>query len=268
MFKKYFRLILTLCIIAIYVIIQGFPLLLEGKGEMPVITFDESKLTVSVKDSDKKLLEGVHASDEEDGDLTNLIRIESKSPFISKNQRSITYVVLDEDDNVTKTSRIIEYNDYTAPTFSLNDQLRSPGYSTTLLTQRVKAKSSVDGDISSKVTIMNMDYAENETLKIRLSVTDSTNTTSYLNVNYHMEEEKELDIKLKKYLVYLNKDQEFDYQKNIKTVIDGIDKVNSLRSHVKIDVPKMDKPGIYEVTYALTRSNGDSGITTMVVVVE
>lgn len=266
--KKNIPLVITLCVILIYIIIQMSPLVKRSTSNSPVITFDNKNITLSVKDDPLLLLDGITAYDEEDGDITNQIEIESQSSFTSNNTRTVHYIVFDSDDNVTRASRTVTYSDYTPPVFSLNDQLTGEKYSVNELMKKVSAYSSVDGNISSKVTVMNVSFLETGVLNVKLSVTDSTNTTSYLNTKYYLENDKEIDIQLKKYLVYKKVGETYSFRDNIKSIVERLNVDNSLKPYVNIKVPDMSEPGIYEVEYTIKRSNGNTGKTIMIVVVE
>lgn len=268
MLNKSKCLIITMVVILVYSIIQMSPLVKKKETNAPTITFDKSELVLSTKSSESDLLKGVRAYDDEDGDLTKNIVIENQSVFTTDHTRTVTYLVFDSDDNVTRNSRQVTYTDYTAPKFSLKDSLYQDTYSITKLMESLHAKSSVDGDISSKITVMNTSFEDNNTLKLKVSVTDSTNTTSFVNLNYYIGEKQDIEIVLKDYLIYLDKDKKFDYRKNIINVIEKNFQDSSLAEYVKIDVPEMNEPGFYEVTYSMKRSNGNIGKTTMIVVVE
>ena len=58
------------------------------------ISAPQEVLEVSVKDDDEKLLEGLSAADEEDGDLSDSIFIESMSEFDNDNCRTVTMLSL------------------------------------------------------------------------------------------------------------------------------------------------------------------------------
>lgn len=268
MLKKYFLLVLTAIIICVYILIQQTPLVKQKTANSPSITFDEKMIQVSVQSDKQELLKGVHASDQEDGDLTSQVFIESYSSFQNNHTRTVNYVVYDSDENITRASRQIQYIDYIPPVFSLNDQLRADKYSVSELTKRVKATSCIDGDISNKVAVMDLTVVESGLLNVRLSVTDSTNTTSYLNLHYYIESDQGITIGLNQYLVYLKDGERFNYYENIKTVTEKMTNRDSLIDYVNIEIPEMNDPGVYEVNYTLSRSNGNKGTTTLVVVVE
>lgn len=270
MVKKYKYLILTGVLIVVYLLIQSvYAINTKMKtNDIPVITFTQNILDVSVKTSDKKLLEGVMAIDKQDGDLSDQIKIESSSIFLDNQTRRVNYVVFDSDGNVAQASRLVHYTDYTSPKFYMKDQLRDSSYSTSKVTDIVKAHSSVDGDISNKITIMNTSFIDKETLELKLSVSDSTNTTSYLTLHYYLDDDQDIEIVLEDYLIYLNEGENYNFKSNIINVIEKLYQNIGLIEEIDIQVPEMDTPGIYEVTYSISRSNGNHGKTTMIVVVE
>lgn len=267
MIRKNISIILVLIIIAIYVVLQIKMTNDDHEINKPVITFDENTISVSVKSSNEDLLKGVHATDVEDGNLTDKVTIESMSEFIKPNVRKVNYIVFDRDDHVTKASRLIHYKDYKAPVFALTDQLRASRFSLKEVMKILHANSCVDGDISSKISVMNTSMEDHSVLNLKLSVTDSTNTTSYLTTNFYLSQEYDYKINLKEYLVYLHVGDKYDYKSNIQNIMGRVGVDNSLISHVDIDIPTMNKPGVYEVNYTLPSMDGDA-ITTMVVVVE
>lgn len=268
MLRKYLCVFITVIVILVYILIQKTPLVNSQSVNSPVISFDSNKITVSVQADEKELLRGVSAKDEEDGDISDRIFVESQSSFINGYTRKVNYVVYDSDENITKASRFVEYSDYTPPVFSLTDQLRAEKYSVSELTKRVKATSCIDGDISAKVSVMDLSIIETGILSVKLSVSDSTNTSSYLSLNYYLEDEGDIDIELNNYLVYLKQDEVFNYRENIKTITEKLTNRDSLKDYINIEIPEMNKAGVYEVNYSITRSNGNMGKTTMVVVIE
>ena len=73
----------------------------------PVITSESDVLELSVNDDKNKLLEGLTATDDRDGDITDSILIGTHSKFISKGVCDITYLVFDSSNNVGKYTRRI-----------------------------------------------------------------------------------------------------------------------------------------------------------------
>lgn len=270
MFKKYRYLFLSAMLVVLYLGIQIVFSMMSNtsEDELPIIKFDSNELVLSVNAQELDYLQGVSAIDSQDGDLSNQVLVEDISIFINETTRQVTYVVFDSDGNVARNSRIVKYEDYTAPVFSMKNQLRNVNYSTSKVTELLQATSCVDGDISHNITIMDVAFVSESKLRLKVSVTDSTNTTSYLNLNYYLDNDYDIEIVLDEYLVYLKLGETFDYRKNIINVIEKLYQDSSLIYAIDIDVPEMTKPGTYEVTYSIHRANGNHGVTTLVVIVE
>lgn len=270
MIKKYRYLILTFVLILGYIAIQsGYAIRNKMKtDDIPTITFNQNELEVSVKTKEKDLLKGVKAYDQQDGDISNNVIIENFSIFLDNQTRLVNYVVFDSDGNVAQASRMIHYYDYEEPKFYMKDQLRDSSYSTTKVTDIVKAYSSVDGDISNNITIMNTSFLDKDTLELKLSVSDSTNTTSYLTLHYFLDDDNDIEIVLDDYLVYLKVGDTFNFRNNVINVVEKLYQNIGLVEEIDIQTPEMNEPGVYEVIYSISRSNGNHGKATMVVVVE
>ena len=90
----------------------------------PVITAESDTVSVSVEDDESKMLEGLQATDNKDGDLTESIRVSSMSNFTEPGKRTVNYVVFDESNNAATLTRNLEYTDYTSPQIRLSAPLR------------------------------------------------------------------------------------------------------------------------------------------------
>ena len=155
---KNIKFILTiLLLIGLYALfLVGFKLYNKTENEAPIISIQNEILTVSVKDKENALLQGVSASDTEDGDLTSKIVVDSISEFDEKNYRTVTYVVFDNDDQMAKATRRIKYSDYSAPVFDVESPLMFYNSSTNSeIIKYVSAYSSLDGNISSSILVEN-----------------------------------------------------------------------------------------------------------------
>lgn len=268
MIRRNICLILTVILIILYIFVQRYVKQPTQVHNGPEITFDTSHIVLNVRDKEEKLLEGVHAYDKEDGDISDRVIVESISAFDSNLRRRVNYYVFDNDDNVSKATRTLEYSDYTPPVFSIVGNLKGDSYSFDTITSKVRARSSVEGDISSKVVVKNVDLADQRNIKVKLAATDSTNTTSYLDVIYHLEPDLPIEILLDRYLVYAKKDEDIDYKSFIKLIIERNEDVSELINQVEIEVPEMNEPGTYEVVYRLERLNGNTGKAILSVIVE
>ena len=147
--KSYHKILMVLVIA--YVLFIGIDTIYENNSN-PEIYAPKSILTVSVKDKDKTLLEGVKAKDKEDGDLTDEVFIESISEFNNKQERKVNYIVIDKDNGVARTTRKIKYSDYEEPKFFIKKPLVVDMYTAADKPESyVGAKSVVDGNISDKI---------------------------------------------------------------------------------------------------------------------
>ena len=122
---------------------------------IPVIDMDSDSVEVSVEGGDKAILEGVTATDEKDGDITENLFIESRSNFFEKGRYNVTIAVSDKDNHVTKVKREVIYTDYKSPQFSLSRPLK---YQTARenrddlnIASGLSATDVIDGNISNKI---------------------------------------------------------------------------------------------------------------------
>lgn len=229
----------------------------------PEVVCDSDRITVSVTASDEELMEGVTATDNRDGDLTDSIAIESISAFAG-GERIIVYAAVDKKGNVGRAQRVLEYTDYEAPRFGLEAPLRfSIGVSPDLL-KHVTASSTLDGDLTANVKYsMNagLDVMTAGTYEVEYSVADSTGTISHLPVTIELYDpmEERGTVELTDYLVYVEQGGDFDE--------DDYYEESSVSGSLHIDSDvDTDEEGVYTVDY--TVSDGDTaGRSRLIVVV-
>ncbi|MBR3142029.1 MAG: hypothetical protein IKF09_02645 [Clostridiales bacterium] len=130
---------------------------LQADNSQPVINMESESLTVSVKDGDSALLEGVTAEDAGDGDLTDKIFIESRRNFIEKGKFSVTFAVADSDNHVARATREIVYSDYVSPQFELTEPLEFAATRSAQedvdIAANLSAHDVIDGNISNRIRI-------------------------------------------------------------------------------------------------------------------
>lgn len=264
-----------LFVIACLIIIYGAFLMFSERdldtGAAPELQVPDNVLKISVEDKEDDLLKGVKASDAEDGDITSKVFIESISAFDENQQRTVTYAVFDEDDNITRATRQIAYTDYEAPEINIKKALFIYYLdSTEQLKDYVSASSVVDGDLSSQISVESSAYNQDDEFYVTYSVMDSCGTTTTFKtkatwLNY----EPNIDIQLSDYLIRVEKGETI-YPRSYIDEIEDLGVTNeSLRSDVEItDNYDSSKEGTYEFIYRINRSNGDYGITRLVVIVE
>ena len=193
----------------------------------PVITSDRDVLELSVKDDRSKLLTGLTATDDRDGDLTSEILVGTHSRFISEGVCDITYLVFDANKNVGKFTRRTKYTDYTEPVFSLKEPLMFKSGDTVSMFTKISLTDCLDGDISSKVKIVVNDVDNSKlgtyyvTFEASNSYADVVNRK--LPVNIVNDTADSPHIELTDYLIYVNVGDTVQPQKYIKSVTDKYD---------------------------------------------
>ena len=269
--KYGFILIVLIALYIAFIVMTG---LLGDKGKEPEITAPSSVLEVSVEDKEDVLLKGIKANDDEDGNISDKVFIESISAFDDNKQRTVTYAVFDSDDHLVRTTRQIKYSDYTAPVFDIDEALCYYYYlsSNEEYKNFVSAESCVDGDLSSKITVEKNYYKDNVHY-VDYSVTVSCGTKESLTLKAdELNKNPNVEITLKKYLKRVKKGTtitEIAPRSNMEEikVMDMVD--DTLKAEVEVTHNyNPDVPGTYEFIYRLSKSNGDYGYTKLVVIVE
>ena len=263
----------------------------------PLFHIDSEVLTVSVKDGDEALLQGITATDVGDGDVSDSIIVEAISPFTGTGHRIVKYAAFDSDNHVTHARRELVYSDYTAPRFRLTKPLSFPMNSTNLL-DGIKVDDCIDGDISRNIRMLSddeIDTAHVGDYSARLKVSNSAGGVSYLPVTIEIYDAttkyRMPQIKLRDYLVYVERGSDFDEEEYIETITvsgtdyelvetggtygarwlpaDNTDKtIDYSRVDIESDVD-MDVTGCYEVLYSFedTENGTGTGVSRLYVVV-
>ena len=240
---------------------------------IPVILVETDTIEVSVKDKREKLLEGVKASDQKDGDISDRIRIESISDFIEPGVCTVTYAVADSDKHVTKQTRTVKYTDYTKPEFYMKRALVYGVDEALDIRAAVGARDCIDGDISDRVAIITTDYIRNTAgvFTVSLQVSNSMGDTIYLDVTVHVEGNETMapEIQLKNSLIYIKKGETPNFEDYLGDVT-----VNGVLMNPE-DVQLMistnfdpDQEGTYNVHYYISTEAGYEGHSILTVVVE
>lgn len=235
----------------------------------PVISCPEGVLEVSAADPQSVLLQGVTASDAQDGDLTGRIIVGGVSKLISDDTAKATLLVFDSDDNMDKYTRYIRYTDYHRPRFSIDQPLI---YSTTeevSILDRVSAADVVDGDLSDAIRVSTLDAsADSRCYTITVQVTNSLGDTSVLELPVLLLESDPLrpEIRLSSYLVYLEKDRDFDPVSLLDSVELPHGEADLTQTAIESTVDT-STAGTYRVTYTYT-FDGRVGTAIATVVVQ
>lgn len=241
----------------------------------PEIQFDEELLKVSVKVTEEELLEGVKATDSKDGDVKDTVIIESISKLLPGNERIVTYAAFDNDNHVGKAERRIQYKDYKAPRFSLDEPLTtSLSSDMSEMIGALHAKDCIDGDISDQIVITNADITglsgDEASMTYEVQVTNSCGDIASLqlpvSINMSGTNSQFAEIKLEKYLIYKKVGKSVDFESYIEDVVAAGNVASTADVKVTSDYDKSE-PGVYTATYTL-EVNGETASTQLYIVVE
>lgn len=143
----------------------------------PVIGSDRDVLEIPCEYTKEQLMEGMSASDAEDGDLTDQIVAGSFSRFISKGVCSLTYVFFDSANRPASLTRNVHFTDYHSPRFTLTEPLvfREQEENYTEAMRRLGAQDMLDGDLDDWITQTDTDvnYSAVGTYTMSVGVTNS-----------------------------------------------------------------------------------------------
>lgn len=270
---KFLRITVTLVFLAVFAVFMVFYVKtnLEADKTIPVITLDKDYIEVSVDANNEKLLKGVTAFDEKDGDITSQIIVESISRFIEDGVCKVTYAVCDNDNHVATATRKVIFNDYTSPRYTLNKSLCYSTYEAVDVKNALDVIDCFDGSLKDSVLITSTDYsvASAGVFSIDLAVTNSKGDEAKLTLPLIVED-RSLSapvIELKEYLIYVNKGEKVNTKDNIISVTDssGKDMMEDVIIDTNLDV---NKEGIYIVHYFATDNKDNRGHSTLYVIVE
>lgn len=239
--------------------------------EKPVITADNQAIHVSVTEGEEGLLKGLKAVDNKDGDITENIFIAKRSSFAENGTCKVKYIVFDSSNNAGSYTRTVTYTDYTSPEFHLNEPLiYKVGQPITIL-DRLSVSDSIEGDISDKIKIVSSDINKTEpgVYKIGIEVINSLgdDVLLYLPVNIVKSIPDAPDIELSTYMVTVQKGENFDSAQYIKEVVlsDGSKgNIDEISIETNVDT---STEGTYQTVYSYTENDGNTGITSLTVVV-
>lgn len=289
------RMLLLLFFLAVFAVFLGTTIreYLTSDYTAPVITADSDVIEVSVSVTDEELLAGMTAKDNLDGDVTGSLVVVSKSKFISKGTRHISYAAFDKNNNVGTYVRNVVYTDYHSPHFSMTEPMRFvAGNSSYDYLRNIRAEDCLDGNISPQIKIT---FGDKETAseavtvqKVNIQVTNSAGDSAVLELTATFEDYdsySKASPALYDYIIYVPKGE----RPNLRANLAGIWTAGNHRKFSDLgfdpdqDVTIVDSgvdyntPGVYTVTYKLSRAtpnaNGgvyrtDFGTATLIIVVE
>ena len=244
----------------------------------PVIAMEQHSITVSVKDGEDILLQGIKAVDAKDGDVSDSIVLQGLTNFVETGRRQAVIAAFDKDNNVSKVTREIVYSDYESPRFSLNYPLSFRiGMQENELIQAIHVEDCLDGDLTGNVSVEMaeegswIDPFNEGDIKVIYRVVNSCGDVAELPATIHLYDydkySRSLHTILSSYLIYLNENDSFDPWSMIEGMEKNGELVETDEELIDIDNPvDTSHPGVYEVEYQTTEDDYNSKVRLIVVV--
>ncbi len=259
--RKREKQILLLLVGVCGVLFIGYCMFFSGADHNPpVIRLSSEVFEASVYEGTQGLMSNATAWDEEEGNVTDSIVVESVSDIFETNKAVVTYAAFDNANNVAKANCTVVYTDYQGPRFTLSAPLLFREGSRFDVFNVIGAEDAIDGDLSNQVkgTLVSggTEISKEGEYKVTFRVTNSLGDTVYLDAPVEVVDSgKNVSrLALREYLVYLKANTVFKPEAYLE----------STDSRIRIDSDvNMGTPGVYSVTYSL-----NSDVTRLLVIVE
>lgn len=243
-------------------------------GAAPEISFAQEELKVNTSTDDRVLLQGVTATDPEDGDVTDSVMVEGISRFVEPNVVNVTYMAYDSQNHVARAMRRVYFKDYVSPRFSMSGPMVFMSKNVVDMMDYIGASDMVDGNISLK-THASFDDTKSALATVgshdvEISVTNSLGDTSRLTVPVMVVEElpHSEKIPLKTYLAYIDRWSEFDPAFYLADEEQAAANTWAGERSVQINsTVDTAVPGAYAVDYSIVKDDTVTAITRLIVVV-
>lgn len=238
----------------------------------PVITADSDRITLSVEDGEKKLLEGLKAVDAGDGDLTDQIMVSGYSKFSPSGEIEVNYVVFDSRNNFGQYTRTVNYTDYQSPEFSLSAPLVFDIGDNVSVMDRLKLTDSIDGDISYKIRIVSdsTDNTQIGTYQMGVEGVSAYGDAAAIEIPVLITPHTYAapEIVLSTYLTYIDQYEIFHPEKYLEKVIlaDGTEVTDLSEVEMEYQV-NIAVPGCYQAVYSYKDVSGATGYTCLGIIV-
>lgn len=237
----------------------------------PKIEISEELLRLSVLDPEEALLQGITASDREDGDVTASLTVESIRLVDPDGTASVSYAAFDQAGNVSKATRQVCFTDYESPRFSLSAPLLFTQSGSVDALNYIHARDMLDGDITRRIraTVMTEDSVSsvgNHVVEFR--VTNSLGETVKLELPLvvYASGTYQASMSLTDYLIYLPAGSDFDPARYLKNVTyrnetisleNGMPENVTLRTEGAVDTATA---GVYCIDYTVNVSTEAVGM--------
>ena len=123
--KKTFPILLTVLMVLSLASVAGYMFYQKTVASpgVPSINFASESLDVPTNAGEEELLQGVTATDPEDGDVTASLMVEGMSRIDKDNNVKVSYVAFDSKNHMARAERTVHLVDYTDTRFSFSSAL-------------------------------------------------------------------------------------------------------------------------------------------------
>ncbi|WP_163655325.1 immunoglobulin-like domain-containing protein [Listeria sp. PSOL-1] len=212
-------------------------------------------------------LQGVTASDAEDGDLTSKIQVTANDVNTqTPGTYHVTYKVTDSDGNITEKTITVTVNNNSKPVINASDKTLKAGDTFNPL-QGVTASDAEDGDLTSKIQVTANDVNTQTpgTYHVTYKVTDSDGNITEKTITVIVKNNSKPVINASDKA--LKTGDKFDPLQGV-TASDAEDGDLTSKIQVTANDVNTQTPGTYHVTYKVTDSDGNVAEKTITVTVK
>lgn len=252
----------------------------------PEIHLDGQLSEISLSESRETFLQGITATDDRDGDVTDSLLLEEIRMSDPQTRTArISVAAFDRAGNVARAQYEVVCTDYRSPRFSLSGPLVFPNNTTMNVLKYISAEDQLDGDLTSNIranALQETTLGAAGVHEIEFRVTNSLGDTArlVLPVEVYAAGTYDADLTLTRYLVYLQQGDSFnikDYLKDFILYSEEFSLENGLPANFELETVgdvDTDTPGVYPVACTVTFTRGVTSVRThsayskLIVVVE
>ncbi|MBC2263962.1 DUF5011 domain-containing protein [Listeria booriae] len=223
-------------------------------NELPVITATDHTIK---KGSNFDPMSEVSATDQEDGDLTDAIKITANSVNTNKEGiYQITYSVTDSDDNTTTKDVTVIVTSNEKPAIQAEDQTIKKGTKFDPIAD-VTATDQEDGDLTKTIEVIRntVDTAKEGTYQVSYEVIDSDGNIAYKTITVTVTSNEKPTIVAENQVITVG--DKFDPQQ-LATSTDQEDGDLTKQIEVISNTVDTSQPGTYKVVYRVTDSDNNT----------
>ena len=238
----------------------------------PEIADSVGELHLQVSDDADALMQGLTATDDRDGDLTDRILLERISRFSQPGVCQVCYVVFDNSNNFSRYQRTVTYDDYVSPRLQLEAPLMYRMGEQIAIMDRIRLYDCLDGDITYALKLESSNVSDDTVgvYEIEVYATSNYGDEIYakipLNIGIYSADAPQ--IQLKQYLAYTKVGEDFSPLSYVQSVQDKTGTPISVDQVKILSQVDLSKPGGGQICYEVTDERGITGTTYLTVIVE